>query len=389
MAGKFLINTLSLASRSAFFFLVIALSFHTPSRALANDGGLPTCAELSPSTAVGQGYSEQRYHDLRRGCKLSWVEHGALRTITWRYYENDFEAPSLRFSPPTGYTLISQSPPDIVDVNYDGSADLVTFNEIGGTNGDFDIFLYDLDRNSYAHAGTLYGNHIAHDNTRYNSYLVAQSKNGSRAYFRFYAFSNEQIWPVFDIDAQDTCRVLGRGPFAERMDPNGAFIDRQRQDADLIAYYCDIYNKTEAEDRGAALEAFPSINYVPDNTIFYCVVDEGDDPHAMTITHDSAGFRYTYGPLSGEPDLVLDRNPEQVQIVFIPGPEYQGRLDEIVFENGAYTYIASSARDTVGGTYDVLRRSLVVMQDGVTTPIFSKSCNYAASFDALPSFDIN
>lgn len=390
MFGNWLTMMKPIAERLIYIVSITAISFSISGKARADERNSPICTDHFGATSVEQSDDPQNYNYQLQGCSLSWVERGKLRSIAWQYYENDFAAPILSFSPPSGYTMTSQRPPRLIDVDYDGSRDLVTFNEVGGTNGDFDIFLYDADRDSYAHAATMFGSYIDRDESGQTSYLVAGSRNGARPYFRFYEVSGQEILPAFDVDPQEECAVIDhRPPFAPAVRDGESNAQLQGYDSDLIEYYCNIYDKTKAEDRTTPFVMDDGLKYLPSNTIFYCLLDLESGLHAMTITQDSTEYRYSYGPLGADPDLVLGRGVDDAVVDFVDRRQPNSRRYEIRFKNGAFTYTAYGQRYRNEDAGISWSGSLVVTRDGLDKPVFSRDCNENASFDILPSLWVN
>lgn len=296
-------------------------------------------------------------------CIFNWVENNTLRSLTWQRTTEDFEAPTLSFSPPTGYSLRSQQAPEFFDVDLDGWRDIVTFNPIGMVNGDFDVFATIPETRSFAHIATLHGHSLLRDSS---GLLVAAGRSGAGQNFEFFEVGASTLNPIFNIDVPSECTVtMGNVSTPWRDNPNDlpTFL---RDQGDLVKNYCTIFEQSDAPPFFATLRGDTDITFIPTNSVFYCEIETNKGLYAVNATLDLDGYRYTYGPLGGAPDLALARTRNDV------GAE----PDALYFNNGAYTYILHNAP-----------WGLTVMQAGSQTPIFDKTCDQASAFDNLADIE--
>lgn len=334
----------------------IALAISSPLAVFAQDA-LPACDALFATVPAGPLYSDADYDAVRRGCTLTWVENNTLRNLTWRYYADDFEAPILRTSPDGRIVLTSQQPPRLIDMDQDGTRDLLTFNLIGMVNGDFDIFLSSIE-NHFVHAGTVNGEHIARDQ---NGTLIAEGRNGARAFFHFFNIAGQNILPLFDVDPQDTCVVT---TYENGSTPSDALID----------HYCKVYEDTNTPSRQMPLESDDQIAFVPVTTVFYCQLDASSGRREVTLSATTDGLRYTYGPIGRPTELTLESALDDVEIVGEGEPE---GVNTVSLRNGAYSYTIATPNDPNAPI------RLIVSQHGRGAPVFDASCDPRMTYAGL------
>lgn len=331
------------------------------------------------------------------GCTISWIEHNRLRTLISRGVSDDFQTAQLDQSP-SGTVLTASRLPELIDIDQDGWLDLLVFTPLGMVNGSFDIFLYEPSGRSYSPVQSLPGHTLTRDP---DGYIVVASRNGPGTIFRFYSIENQRLKFQFEINPYVHDPEGGDG-FACRVDVVPS--DQQAVTAaggtvpdnpDLLNYYCDPEPAETRERRDADLSEEPAqIDRVPAGTVFFCRLDPGT--HAVTITQTPGGMRYRYGPLTGAPDLVLDRPLDQVRILPENGAG-PSRFGEIGFTSDGYTYTAYYSFELMDadgallqsdprGLYpnDSFARGLVVIKNGdLADPVFDRKCLLDHSFDRI------
>ncbi|MEJ6404991.1 hypothetical protein [Yoonia sp. 2307UL14-13] len=127
---------------------------------------------------------------------------------------------------------------------------------------------------------------------------------------------------------------------------------------------------------------------VPTGTVFHCILE--GSTHAVTITQEDGNYIYSYGPVDGAPELVMERATDDMVILADKGAG-PTKLREITFHNGAYEYtayhsynVASAARAGSPFASETFERGLhVVREDNQGEVVFQKTCILATSFDKI------
>lgn len=354
--------------------LCLAVAF--PGVSAAAD--LPACA--SPTAGGDQ---------MDAGCVLSWVEDGTHRIIRWHASGNDFEAPVLSFTPGASFSLQAQQPPSLIDVDQDGIRDVVAFSLIGQVNGDHDIFLYQPDSGSYAHAAAIPGYELSRDKS---GYLLAPSRSGPGQHFGFYSLSGSKITPAFAIEPteggppHEKCQILSRDQRVVWAGDVGTLPILAPRDAELMDHYCNIYAPSQAANRATVLTDDPSVQYVPESAAIYCRIEGSKGPYAATVSRQDDGYLYSYGPAGGEVDLTMISANRQGDWRKSYGADKDSLRDEMHFASGGCTYILYEERPVRPESRAVTRRGLTVLQDGATAPIFQRICDPSLSFMQMPAW---
>lgn len=243
--------------------LFITAAFCAPLTAQAQSA--PDCSDIRSSIASSGIYNDDTTRAIAtQGCTLSWVEGGTRRDLFWHFNGGDFTPPTLTVGH-AGYSLASQSLPQLIDIDQDGLRDLVVVTSNGAPNADLDIYLYSAASQSYLRPVTLNGTGLFYDKS---GLLIAPAKNGARQYIRFYAMTTGQIIPAFDVDPQDTCIVSTRGWQAPWTGDITNLPAPLRFDADLVDAACDIYQGVAMNDRTTPLREDNDISFIPQNTVF-------------------------------------------------------------------------------------------------------------------------
>jgi hypothetical protein len=341
---------------------------------LAQDDCTATKLEAGPTFTTGPD------------CTISWIDNAEMRSLTWQAVTDDYQ-PATLVQTGKGTTLTSSQLPELIDVDQDGWLDIVTFTSIGMVNGTFDIFLYDPAGGGYRQGRSVSGFALSQDR---DGYLVVASKDGPATLTRFFKADPQGLQFQFEINPYATDPAKPEGGFtcdirATRSDGSaGAAAGVVPENPDLLSYYCDPQPAPSRARRDTDLTENPATtDRVPGGTLFYCRLEGGT--RSVTISETAKGLRYTYGPLRGTPELVLDRAMREVTILPAKGPDRSGAIS---FKNAAYTYTVSygdkmSDAGGAAGTAKV-KRGLVVTKDGnADRPIFAKACLSDHTYDAI------
>lgn len=343
---------------------------------------IATCADLRQTDNFSiQGNINFLTDDF--SCSIDWVENGRHRAVIWTSYSDEMVTSAFTYAEPGGDFVKSQRPPMVYDVNQDGSRDLVVFTLLGMVNGQYDVYLFEPETGSYLRPTPIFASEIYHDAS---GMLVAQSRNGARAFFDFYEMTDHAITPVLAIDAQDKCQIQARGtraPWTGKIEDLPEFM---RFDPEMIDYYCNIYDQTEAANvaRSSPFEPETPVQNVPRDAIFYCQLENGNAA-IVTSNAQRSVYTYTYGMIDSLPDLELRR--ERSESTSRSTHDAQSGLirEELVLDNGDYAYVPYvESRPTPNGP-DIKIHGLRVTQLGVAEPIFDKTCIPEMSFDHLLS----
>lgn len=364
-----------------------------PSSALADATAVQGC----DSGAVEAGPIYTQGPD----CLLSWVDNNELQTMIWSQVEEDFQEASLHQSA-MGYPVLTSSHwPELVDIDQDGWLDLLIFTQVGMVNGSFDIFFFDPDTAQFNHAETISGHTLERDKL---GYILTTGRSGPGWVYNFYTIDNRALSFVFKVEPFG----LGQsgGQFGERCDVSIGYQEPLRIDDILasgqvrdgeafFAHYCDTEPNFNASARTELLEENQAAtDKVPDDTVFYCVLDGG--VKAVTVTRTPDGLFYAYGPVGGAAEIALDRSLDEIAIRSEINADNLGS-GALSFTNGAYAYVIyykydrSGAGDATipsapGSSFSngTLTRGLVVYKVGDSTaPIFHKACDAQRSYDAI------
>ncbi|MEM9796588.1 MAG: hypothetical protein AAF919_08870 [Pseudomonadota bacterium] len=306
-------------------FLICLLFLSTP--ALAE---LPDCAE---DTAP---------------CQMVWIENGEKRVVqihpatasptdeslAGRFVGRDggidrFEVFALadRFGTPT-----------IRDMGSDGRMDIGLFVQSGMVNGLYSMFRQT--ETGFTHWETLFGHTFFQDQS---GLLTATGRSSCCELVTRVHSPNGDDVADFALSVRPqgapgpdgtTCRVL---PPAD-----GSAI--RTHHADLIDAYCTAYESDAAAARASADLRESTARIVPQGTIFNCTFANGKE---VMLRRDDRRIVYRYGPMDGEPELVLDR--AETDVTF--RPETGARSSRFAFaaiRNAGFTYTVTSGRE-----YDV------------------------------------
>jgi len=368
--------------------LIAAMSLGLSSALLAEQDCAATEHESQPTSTTGPD------------CTLSWIDKNQLQTLTWQAAQEDFQRAVLEQGL-DGTTLTSSQQPELIDVDQNGWLDLVTFTPEGMVNGRFDIFFYDPAEGFSTQASPLFGHSLARDR---DGYVVVASRKGPRTIFRFFKAADRRLTFQFEIDpyasepaqaeSGSTCKISATSS-ADGVEQSEAPLGAIPENPEMLNYYCSPQSAPARDRRDSNLaEDKAATDRVPSGTVFYCQLEGGT--HKVNILQDATGFRYIYGTLRGEPELVLERQTREVAI--LPengiGPT---RFGEISFENTPYTYTGyysyelpdteetpSSSNAKNAPVRVTVTRGLVVTTDGNRVrPVFEKECLSDHAYDAI------
>jgi hypothetical protein len=330
--------------------------------------------------------------DLETPCTLQWVDHQNLQRIIWSpgaQEHNIEDGLSVEISVESDgrHHVNSKFRPELMDFDQDGWTDLVFFAPNGMVNGNYKLFRFDPDRETFFAMGEIQGYHLFLDKT---GFVVAVSRSSCcSSSANFYSKADQQLNLEFQMDVRpvDTSEPAEQCKISQG--PDGSDADALRADyPDLIDDYCNYYEEKgwEAiEARSLDLEALSAaVNTVPDDTVFYCQLD--DDAHEVTVTHLDGVYTYQYGPIGQPFDLELRRTADQVQILPSNG-EGKRRSGYIELRNGEYAYqVYYSSQsdlndDMVNAT--ATARGLTVRRGDEAAYVFDKNCSTTASFDRI------
>lgn len=327
-------------------------------------------------------------------CAFSWVENNRLRTVMWRAVQEDFEPASLHQSGEHQVVQASRLP-DLIDVDQDGWLDIVSFTLVGMVNGTFDVFFYDPEAELFRQAAPLYGHTLARDR---DGLILIAGRSGPATVIRLYSLDRQSFRPRYEINPHAISPTRPDSGFAceiKTLNENGdeeGEIDLASSDPahrEMLRHYCQP-EPPMGEERDVWLEEDSAqVDRVPGGTLFYCRLENSDK--AVTIERVVGGLRYSFGPVGGEAELVLDRPEGEVSL---PPENATPRAGEISFVNGEYTYTAyysQEAPDTdivavqSGAMFPpLLKRGLRVTRDGNSDkPVFSRECVLEHSFDGF------
>ncbi len=351
---------------------------------------LPACPV--EDDAYSQRFAPFIADGAESSCQLSWIQNNRLFEVVWEPHEDDYEVDFVHRAgfPPL---LRAQRPPHLVDVDQDGWADLGVFTLIGMVNGDYDIFRYDPSDDAFAYFGTMNGAYFVRD----QDHLIAIGRSSAAASgVDAYQITGDGPTPAFGLyvdagrpvgpEERASCAVSVDGTTHENPAVED-FAEIYPTNPDLIFSYCNLY-----ADQGATavnlVDETVDAQIVPTGTVFHCTLEGGT--HAVTITQEDGNYIYSYGPVGGEPELVMERPAEDM--VILPdngaGPT---RFGEITFHNGAYEYTTYYSYDLAGAvqagspfTSEMFERGLhVVREDNQGEVVFQKTCILATSFDKI------
>lgn len=344
-----------------------------------------------PDFAYEQEFGPGDHGSAAPDCSINWVRDGRLISVRWTASQDDFEV-ELRNSPGGGQTLVSSRPPRLIDIDQDGWPDLTVFTLIGMVNGDYDIFRYDPNADRFVPFGSINGASFTREE---GGYLVAVGRSSAAASgVDVYRITEPGLLPVMSLyvdaglptgpDGTAKCTVSIDGATYDT--PDAATIRGIFPDApDLIMNYCNLYD--EGDEHGLNLAAVPTAaGVVPNGTIFYCRLEGGT--HTVTLTRQTLGLRYSYGPLDGTPELVLDRAIDEIDVV-LPDAAEPLQTGRITFRNGAYAYTVDYGERLSGEPEGTLsgvngRHGLRVVKDNnEARPVFQKDCLADTTYDGL------
>ena len=357
--------------------LILGVLVLVSSPALAQQDCADTVLETGPTFTTGPD------------CTISWIDHNQIHTLTRRAVKDDFETAKLEQTL-NSTTLTSSQLPELIDVDRDGWLDLVTFTPAGMVNGIFDVFLFEAAGGFYKPGQSLFGHTLSRDR---DDYLIVAGRNGPGTVMRFFTIKDQMLRFAFEIDpyaidpahpdglfACDVSVTSSGGSMQDEAGATGALPEN----TDLLQYYCEPEPSPLREKRHTDLEEDPKTSdRVPAGTVFYCRL-EGCS-HKVTISHSAEGLQYAYGPVAGEPELVLNRPAHEVAVLPLNGAG-PSRFGQVGFDNGAYTYTTYYRYDPLIGSNPM--RGLVVTKDGdAANPVFAKDCIADHAYDAIATFE--
>ncbi|MFT7494255.1 MAG: hypothetical protein ACI9RO_001708 [Alteromonas macleodii] len=348
------------------------------------DEGLPNCTDSTLTT------------DLEAPCTLQWIDHQNLQRMIWSqdiqgYNVEDGLSVEISMEEDGRYHIKSQFRPDLMDFDQDGWTDLVFFVPNGIVNGNYELFRFNPDHETFLTMGEIYGYHLFFDKT---GFIVAVSRSSCcSSSANFYSKTGQQlnleiqmdIWSVDTPKPAEQCKIL--------QGSNGSDADALRADyPDLIADYCNYYKEKgwEAiEARSLDLEALSAaVNTVPDDTVFYCQLE--DDAYQVAVTHRDGVYTYQYGFIGQPPEVELRQATDQVQILQSNG-EGKSRSGYLELQNGDYVYqvyyLSQLALDNDIMNVTEIDRGLTVRRGDETAYILEKKCLPNASFDGVFQLD--
>jgi hypothetical protein len=306
-------------------------------------------------------------------CTITWIDNNRMRTVIWSQVEDDHQGATLDQSNLGNPILTSGDRPELIDVDNDGWLDLVTFIRVGMVNGQFDVFFYDPAANQFAKPVPLYGHSLLRDT---DGYLAVTARSGPGWVNMFYTGNDGELTYLFEVEPYGSGQSGSQ--FGDRCDVSAgeqnplSFDDvlASNQIPDASAFftsYCAPEPLENNNGRTAFLQEVAALtDRVPENTVFYCVLD--GSTHAVTITSDPQHLYYSYGPIGGAVELALD-NPRHDVLLGV-------EQNHVAFETGDYNYIVT--RDNAVSDF-----SLAVYKDETSAPVFQKGCVSKRTYDAI------
>lgn len=351
-----------------YFSLCVVAAFWGASQPAIADTSLPTCTR----------YQEQ-------DCSLTWVENNQKSSIRWSKAEGDFAPAAM-----SGDLLISQRPPELVDIDRDGWMELVTFSRIAGFTGDLDIFRRPSPQGGFAHFGTMHGSNFFQDPSGY--FVSAVEADGDITYFTFHDLHIDagllrQFGLKVEVNNEPHCVIQRDGRLDVSVSDNPDLPERA--EPEMIRNYC---SEPGAPSGVVPLSSSLEEVLVPAGTVFHCHLDDGT--HSVTVSEEDGVFHYRYGPIGGEAELHLNSVDHTFTRFTDYGPGPYERSD-MIFENGRYAYILYYDYELLDRSGDDLpafgpypnktfKRGLFVIKDGdYQNKLFDRTCILETSYDEI------
>lgn len=369
--------------------VICLLGLSLPGTAQAQDALLPTCPSVLGSLDY-EGHFGPVDYDIQPDCVINSVQNDQLQRIIWRD-SGDPDIVELVQTEEDNMVLMASRQPHLIDIDQDGWLDVAVFTLLGMVNGDYDIFRYDPTAERFGYFGTMTG---ASFRRHEGGYLVATGRSSAAASgVEAFRISNHRLVPEFGLyvdaglqtgaDGAAECRVSIAGqtyvnPDADRM------AQIYPQAPNLIAEYCNFYD-SDLPSGTRLMDISSNAVIVPDGTIFHCQFT--DTGKTVTVTRDTDGYSYAFGPRDGIPELEMHRRFDQVSTLHDDGTG-PNRYGEISFMNGEYHYTVYYAYELLGegSTPLDIKRGLVVSRDGRDVG-FEHYCSGTAAFDSLALLD--